>query len=146
MQYRKMGRSELEVSPIGFGCWEMGGTQYGEVDDQEQHPGDQLARGQVQAQLARRARPAPRAGDNGQLDPVDGPRPRDGGVRRAVVDEDRPNGRTGVLRGQCAQAGTDAVLFVQSRDDDDGAHRAPKLPRGQRVRNYPTRRVLISPP
>jgi aryl-alcohol dehydrogenase-like predicted oxidoreductase len=36
MQYRKMGRSELEVSTIGFGCWEMGGTQYGEVDDGEE--------------------------------------------------------------------------------------------------------------
>jgi aryl-alcohol dehydrogenase-like predicted oxidoreductase len=36
MQYRKMGRSDLEVSTIGFGCWEMGGTQYGEVDDQEE--------------------------------------------------------------------------------------------------------------
>ena len=25
MQYRKMGRSDLEVSVIGFGCWEIGG-------------------------------------------------------------------------------------------------------------------------
>jgi aryl-alcohol dehydrogenase-like predicted oxidoreductase len=31
-----MGGSELEVSTIGFGCWEMGGTQYGQVDDQEE--------------------------------------------------------------------------------------------------------------
>src|SRR5919204_3515134 len=36
MQYRRMGGSDLEVSAIGFGCWEMGGNQYGEVDDQEE--------------------------------------------------------------------------------------------------------------
>src|SRR5918911_2796773 len=36
MRYRKMGASDLEVSAIGFGCWEMGGNQYGEVDDREE--------------------------------------------------------------------------------------------------------------
>ena len=36
MRYRKMDSSDLEVSAIGFGCWEMGGTQYGEVDDREE--------------------------------------------------------------------------------------------------------------
>ena len=36
MQYRKMGAADLEVSAIGFGCWEMGGTQYGAVDDGEE--------------------------------------------------------------------------------------------------------------
>ena len=34
MQYRKMGNSDLVVSAIGFGCWEMGGN-YGSIDDQE---------------------------------------------------------------------------------------------------------------
>ncbi len=36
MQYRRMGKSSLEVSAIGFGCWEMGGNQYGAVDDSEE--------------------------------------------------------------------------------------------------------------
>jgi len=36
MQYRPMGSSDLTVSAIGFGCWEMGGNQYGEVDDDEE--------------------------------------------------------------------------------------------------------------
>ena len=36
MQYRTMGASDLEVSAIGFGCWEMGGNQYGAVDDREE--------------------------------------------------------------------------------------------------------------
>ncbi|HEX2033852.1 MAG TPA: aldo/keto reductase [Chloroflexota bacterium] len=34
MQYRKMGTSDLEVSVIGFGCWESGGS-YGAFDEQE---------------------------------------------------------------------------------------------------------------
>src|SRR5688572_20055024 len=34
MQYRKMGSSDLEVSVIGFGCWEIGG-RYGHFDEQE---------------------------------------------------------------------------------------------------------------
>jgi hypothetical protein len=36
MQYRTMGSSDLKVSAVGFGCWEMGGTQYGEVDEGEE--------------------------------------------------------------------------------------------------------------
>ncbi len=36
MQYRTMGASDLEISAIGFGCWEMGGNQYGDVDDGEE--------------------------------------------------------------------------------------------------------------
>ena len=28
MEYRRMGSSELMVSAIGFGCWELGGTNY----------------------------------------------------------------------------------------------------------------------
>jgi predicted aldo/keto reductase-like oxidoreductase len=31
-----MGSSDLKVSAIGFGCWEMGGNQYGAVDDREE--------------------------------------------------------------------------------------------------------------
>ncbi len=34
MDYRKMGASDLEVSAIGFGCWELGGT-YGAIDETE---------------------------------------------------------------------------------------------------------------
>jgi aryl-alcohol dehydrogenase-like predicted oxidoreductase len=34
MQYRRMGESDLEVSVIGFGCWEIGG-RYGSFDEQE---------------------------------------------------------------------------------------------------------------
>jgi aryl-alcohol dehydrogenase-like predicted oxidoreductase len=34
MQYRRMGDSDLEVSAIGFGCWEIGG-RYGAFDEQE---------------------------------------------------------------------------------------------------------------
>src|SRR5918911_4098486 len=36
MQYHTMGASDLEISAIGFGCWEMGGNQYGAVDDREE--------------------------------------------------------------------------------------------------------------
>ncbi len=36
MEYRTMGASDLKISVIGFGCWEMGGNQYGDVDDQEE--------------------------------------------------------------------------------------------------------------
>jgi aryl-alcohol dehydrogenase-like predicted oxidoreductase len=33
MEYRRMGSSELMVSAIGFGCWELGGTNYGPIDE-----------------------------------------------------------------------------------------------------------------
>lgn len=35
MDYRRMGTSDLVVSAIGFGCWEMGGVNYGPVDATE---------------------------------------------------------------------------------------------------------------
>ena len=34
MEYRKFGQTGLEVSAIGFGCWEMGGT-YGPIDEDQ---------------------------------------------------------------------------------------------------------------
>jgi aryl-alcohol dehydrogenase-like predicted oxidoreductase len=34
MELRKFGRASLEVSAIGFGCWEIGGT-YGRIDESE---------------------------------------------------------------------------------------------------------------
>ena len=36
MQYRNFGNSDLKVSVIGFGCWPMGGSQYGSTDDDEE--------------------------------------------------------------------------------------------------------------
>ena len=34
MEYRRMGKSDLIVSAVGFGCWEMGGS-YGDIDNGE---------------------------------------------------------------------------------------------------------------
>lgn len=35
MKYRKLGRTGLEVSEIGFGCWAIGGSGYGATRDEE---------------------------------------------------------------------------------------------------------------
>lgn len=35
MEYRTMGKSDLTISAIGFGCWEMGGPHYGGTDEAE---------------------------------------------------------------------------------------------------------------
>jgi myo-inositol catabolism protein IolS len=37
MEYRKLGRTDLEVSRVAFGCWAIGGHGYGTVDDAESH-------------------------------------------------------------------------------------------------------------
>lgn len=35
MHYRKLGKSSLEVSVVGFGCWAIGGHKWGPIDDQQ---------------------------------------------------------------------------------------------------------------
>jgi aryl-alcohol dehydrogenase-like predicted oxidoreductase len=35
MEYRQLGKGGPAVSAIGFGCWEMGGTNYGPIDEAE---------------------------------------------------------------------------------------------------------------
>lgn len=42
MEYRPFGQTGLQVSAIGFGCWEIGGT-YGAVDEAEYTPAVQRA-------------------------------------------------------------------------------------------------------
>lgn len=35
MKYRKLGRTKLKVSEIGFGCWAIGGSGYGPTSDEQ---------------------------------------------------------------------------------------------------------------
>src|SRR5712671_1655262 len=34
MEYRRFGKTDLKVSAIGFGCWEIGGT-YGRIEESQ---------------------------------------------------------------------------------------------------------------
>lgn len=43
MRYRRLGRSGLLVSEVGFGTWGLGGTSYGPVDDEESRRALELA-------------------------------------------------------------------------------------------------------
>ena len=35
MRYRPFGRTGLQVSVLGFGCWPMAGDRYGAIEDDE---------------------------------------------------------------------------------------------------------------
>src|SRR5207249_73217 len=35
MRYRLFGRTGLQVSVVGFGCWPMAGDRYGAIEDDE---------------------------------------------------------------------------------------------------------------
>lgn len=35
MKFRKLGRTQVPVSEVGFGCWAIGGTSYGPTDDKQ---------------------------------------------------------------------------------------------------------------
>ncbi|HIB89886.1 TPA: aldo/keto reductase [Candidatus Poribacteria bacterium] len=35
VEYRDFGNTDLRCSAVGFGTWEMGTTQYGEIDTQD---------------------------------------------------------------------------------------------------------------
>ena len=35
MEYRKLGRTNLDISVIGFGAWAIGGDMWGYQDDNE---------------------------------------------------------------------------------------------------------------
>src|SRR5262245_47846158 len=35
MRYRPFGRTGLQVSVVGFGCWPMAGDRYGAIEDDE---------------------------------------------------------------------------------------------------------------
>ncbi|HEY7710946.1 MAG TPA: hypothetical protein VIG57_13065 [Candidatus Entotheonella sp.] len=34
MEYRSFGRTDMTVSALGFGCWEMDGT-YGDINEEQ---------------------------------------------------------------------------------------------------------------
>lgn len=35
MEYKRLGKTNLKISRVGFGCWAIGGHGYGKVDDQD---------------------------------------------------------------------------------------------------------------
>ena len=37
MIYKRLGKSDIEISKIGFGCWALGGHGYGDINEKEIH-------------------------------------------------------------------------------------------------------------
>ena len=35
MRYRPFGRTDMQVSVVGFGCWPMAGDRYGAIEDDQ---------------------------------------------------------------------------------------------------------------
>ena len=136
MEHRPFGRTGLEVSAVGFGCWEVGGG-YGQVEEAEfgrgrragARPRHQLLRhrrglrhGRVGAGARRGARQPPRRGDRRHEVRHELPRqaepPRQQPRARAGVDRQEPEEPRHRLRRRLPRA------LARPRDavrGDDGA-------------------------
>ncbi|MDP3921663.1 MAG: aldo/keto reductase [Candidatus Omnitrophota bacterium] len=44
MKYRQLGRTQLKISEVGFGCWAIGGSSYGPTKDEESLEALEVAR------------------------------------------------------------------------------------------------------